>query len=115
MTKETPLKVIRQKCLDCSLSFKMVAYCPANGVHSSRCSLWLYRFGMRPETAAEKYGRHVVTPRLMPDSSVCLDDLPANAADWRPSSPGQSTADRTPESKHDLESNVAVGGHLNGG
>jgi hypothetical protein len=47
--KLTPMKAIRQKCLDCCCgSKKEVRLCP-----SDDCSLWPYRFGKRP-TAAQK-------------------------------------------------------------
>ena len=65
-----PMKAIRANCLDCSESKKAVAYCPCDGVHSTRCHLWPYRFGCRPETARVEYGEAMVNPHLMPGSEV---------------------------------------------
>jgi len=39
----TPLKAIREKCLDCAQSKREVALC-----NIVDCSLWEYRFGTRP-------------------------------------------------------------------
>jgi len=80
---KTPIKAIRQYCIDCSETAKMVAWCPCNGVNSTWCPLWPFRFGLRPETAARKYGRHVITPEMMPDADVNLENLPANPALWK--------------------------------
>jgi hypothetical protein len=71
-----PLKAIRKNCLDCSQSSKYVMWCPCDGVHSTRCHLWPYRFGVRPATARKRYGEQVMNPNLMPDANVCLDNLP---------------------------------------
>lgn len=96
MKARAPIKAIREYCISCSLSAKTVAYCPCDGVNSTSCPLWRYRFGLRPESAIRKYGRHVMAPGSLPDSTVCLDDLPANPADWKASPPEQSAADRIP-------------------
>lgn len=43
--KQTPLRAIRAKCLDCVLgSSNEVALCPME----NKCSLWPYRFGKNP-------------------------------------------------------------------
>jgi hypothetical protein len=63
---------------------KAVAYCPCDGVDSSRCPLWPYRFGVRPETAAAKHGRQSVMPKEMPPSEVNLDELPAKVRATKP-------------------------------
>lgn len=43
--KLTPMKAIRQKCLECSCgSRKDTALCPIE-----KCPLYLYRFGKRPK------------------------------------------------------------------
>lgn len=47
MTK-TPLKSIREKCLDCCQSANEVKLCPCDGKQSTFCSLYPYRFGRRP-------------------------------------------------------------------
>lgn len=45
--KLTPLKAIREKCLDCSGDqSKEVRNCPIES-----CTLWPYRFGKRPKTS----------------------------------------------------------------
>ena len=75
-----PLRSIRAKCLDCSGSAKGVMWCPCDGVHSTRCPLWPFRFGKRPETAKKRYGDQLLTPELMPNADVCLEDTPAREA-----------------------------------
>lgn len=80
-----PLKAIRSQCIDCSGGIrKMVAYCPCDGHNSTRCELWPYRFGMRPETAKAEYGVAMMTPSMMPDSSVEIETLPNNPRDYIP-------------------------------
>lgn len=50
---KTPIKAIRAKCLDCSGdSPKKVKLC-----HIPECALYPYRFGVRPDTAAKKFGK----------------------------------------------------------
>jgi len=81
MTKGlSPIRAIRRNCLDCSETPKVVLWCPCDGVHSSRCELWPYRFGVRPATILERYGRGLVTPELMPPANVELDQLPGTMA-----------------------------------
>jgi hypothetical protein len=72
----SPLKAIRLNCLDCSERAKDVQWCPCDGIHSTRCHLWPYRFGRRPKTVAERYGPALVTPEMMPSENVSEDDLP---------------------------------------
>jgi hypothetical protein len=84
---------LRGQCLDCCAGEpKGVTWCPCDGVHSTRCELWPFRFGMSPAKAAKRYGRHVVAPELMPPANANLDDLPANPRNW---SPGDRTDRRT--------------------
>jgi hypothetical protein len=71
----SPLKAIRLKCLDCSSTSKMVRYCPADGVHSTRCALWPFRFGARPATAARRHGEQFLDPKAMPDANVPVEEL----------------------------------------
>lgn len=79
----TPIRAIRETCLDCSGGIrKYVAYCPCDGVHSTRCHQWPYRFGCRPESAAERFGAALVTPGLMPAADTPLETLPNNPADY---------------------------------
>jgi len=50
MTILRPLKAIRAKCLDCTCgSRNAVKDCT-----TTTCSLWPYRLGKRPETAAKQ-------------------------------------------------------------
>ena len=72
----SPLKAIRQNCLDCSERQKYIQWCPCDGIHSTRCHLWPYRFGMRPKTVAQTYGPALVTPQMMPSENVSEDNLP---------------------------------------
>lgn len=45
MKKLTPLRVIREKCLDCSGGQRgEVRRCPV-----TKCALWLFRFGHNPK------------------------------------------------------------------
>lgn len=79
-----PLKAIRANCLDCSGgSSKAVAYCPCDGHNSTRCNLWPYRFGCRPQTAREELGVAMVTPSMMPGSDVEIETLPNNPREYR--------------------------------
>ena len=73
----TPIAAIRANCLECGGgSFKAVLWCPCDGVHSTRCHVWPFRFGSRPETVAARFGPALVTPGNMPGAEVCEDDLP---------------------------------------
>jgi len=68
---KSPLRTVRHKCLDCCCgSRKVVKYCPADGVHSTRCALWPFRFGARPATAARRHGERFLDPEAMPDANV---------------------------------------------
>ena len=74
MTKSPGLSllVVRRHCMDCSGdSLKTVLWCP---VHD--CNLWKFRLGIKPSTVRAKYGPGLVTPIMMPDPNVNLDDLP---------------------------------------
>jgi len=71
----TPVRAIRAKCLDCCCgSSKSVKFCTADGINSSKCSLWPYRFGMRPATAARKLGRKFLKAGELPPSDVPLEE-----------------------------------------
>ncbi len=70
-------RAVRRKCLDCCTgSTKYIRYCSSDGVHSSACSLWPYRFGLRPDAARKRYGPALLDPSAMPEANVNLDDLP---------------------------------------
>ncbi len=76
-----PLPAIRESCVECSGgSRKAVLWCSCDGLHSTRCQLWPFRFGMRPDTFRAKYGGALLTPEAMPDANVNLDHLPADIA-----------------------------------
>lgn len=72
----SPFKAIRQNCVDCSERPKDIQWCPCDGIHSTRCHFWPWRFGMRPKTVAQTYGRALITPGMMPGENVCEEDLP---------------------------------------
>ena len=70
-----PLKAIRLKCLDCcGGSSKCVKFCTEGGITSSMCSLWPYRFGMRPATAKARFGSKYLTPGELPSHDVPLEE-----------------------------------------
>jgi len=74
----TPLKAIRKYCLDCcDGSHKAVKYCTCDGINSTRCILWPYRFGLRPVTAAKRHGPELLNSRLMPPADVMLEECGA--------------------------------------
>ncbi|HUS90639.1 MAG TPA: hypothetical protein VM695_02275 [Phycisphaerae bacterium] len=82
--KGPSLSAVRRNCPDCSGgSRKYVSYCPCDGVHSTRCEFWLFRFGMTPGKAKRRYGKHAITPELMPPANTDLDDLPENIRDYQ--------------------------------
>ena len=65
------LKAIRLKCLDCCAgSEKMIREC-----HNYGCSLWPFRFGVRPETARDRLS-------TFPDPKVFEIDDPQEATDY---------------------------------
>ena len=77
----TPRRAIRKHCLDCAEgNAKYVLWCTCDGIHGTRCELWPHRFGARPATILERYGRGLVTPELMPPANVDLDQLPGTLA-----------------------------------
>ena len=71
----TPMQAIRKHCVDCCGSTKTVKFCTCDGVHSTRCDLWPFRFGKRPATAARKYGKQLLDPALMPSADVSLEEV----------------------------------------
>ena len=46
---KSPIKSIREKCLDCCGTANEVKICPCDGKQSSWCALWPYRLGRRPD------------------------------------------------------------------
>ncbi len=50
-----PLKSIRVKCLECTGgSSKAVKLCPSDGIQSTFCALYPYRFGRRSENSKKR-------------------------------------------------------------
>ena len=71
----TPLAAIRAKCLDCCCgSFKSVKFCTLDGLNSTRCALWPYRFGRRPATVRKGPLARFLDPASMPDAQTPLED-----------------------------------------
>ena len=68
----SPLQADRAKCIDCSAGSTKNIKCCAIYI----CSLWPFRFGMLPETAAKVYGEEFLDPEKMPDPNTPIDDLP---------------------------------------
>ncbi|MFH1921225.1 MAG: hypothetical protein ABIP48_15265, partial [Planctomycetota bacterium] len=69
---------VRRNCLECSGGTpKYVTWCTCDGLKSTRCEFWLFRFGSQPATFRQKYGDRLLTPEKMPLANVNLDDLPA--------------------------------------
>jgi len=66
----SPIRGIRAKCLDCQGSSPAVKWCPSNGVTSTECPLWPYRFGMMPRTACKRMDPRLLSPKDMPDANV---------------------------------------------
>jgi hypothetical protein len=76
--KGLSLKMVRRNCLDCSGGgAKHVTWCPCDGLHSTRCEFWPFRFGQGVEKVRRRYGPQLATPELMPDTAANLDGLPA--------------------------------------
>jgi len=71
----SPLKAIRRKCLDCCGTSKVVRFCTLDGIHSTKCDLWPFRFGKRPSTVRRGKDAAFVDPRQMPEADVPIDDL----------------------------------------
>jgi hypothetical protein len=70
----TPLAAIRAKCMDCCCgSFKAVRFCTLDGVNSTRCPLWPFRFGKRPATVRKGPLARFLDPASMPDAGVPLE------------------------------------------
>jgi len=77
METKTPLRAIRENCLECcGGGHKVVKYCTCDGINGGWCPFWPYRFGMRPETAGKVHGREFIEPKSMPTASDLLDNLP---------------------------------------
>ena len=84
MTKE-PMKAIRAHCLDCSGgNSASVQWCPCDGVHSTFCSLWPFRFGQRPRAARRRHGEQLLDPFQMPSADVDLEELTRRDPDSPP-------------------------------
>jgi len=109
-------RAVRRHCLDCSAgSPKYVTWCPCDGVHSTSCDLWPFRFGLRPETAKRRYGAQLLTPELMPPADVNLDELPTHPPRIReaePEAPGDKPGrgkDLAPEQRQAVAQRLRCG------
>lgn len=104
-TDSVSVKTVRRNCLECSGgSARYVLWCPCNGYTSTDCVFWPSRFGIRPETFVNRHGPYLLTPEIMPDSSVDLEELPATvagASEWlrerHPEVEWDGPRERTPE------------------
>ncbi|HUT61702.1 MAG TPA: hypothetical protein VNA25_28015 [Phycisphaerae bacterium] len=73
--ESSPLAAIRAKCMDCCCgSFKTVRYCPCDGLNSTACALWPFRFGKRPATIRRGPLARFLDPAAMPDAATALED-----------------------------------------
>jgi len=70
----SPLAAVRAKCLDCGGSFKAVKFCTLDGLNSTRCPLWPFRFGRRPATVRKGPLARFLDPAAMPDAGAALED-----------------------------------------
>ena len=71
------IKHVRRNCLDCCAGDRRyVIWCTCDGVNSSRCEFWPFRFGVQPATFRARYGDRLLTPERMPPDSVELENLP---------------------------------------
>ena len=76
------LSQIRQHCLECcGDSAPAVTWCTCDGLNSTPCRLWPYRFGRQPETFRRKYGPWLLVPQSMPGVDIELETLPGKLAD----------------------------------
>lgn len=72
-----PVGAIRAYCLECcDGKSKSVLWCTCDGLHSTPCHLWVYRFGCRPRRVRARYGPALITPSMMRSAYVPEDDLP---------------------------------------
>lgn len=67
----SPLRAIRKKCIDCCCdSTKSIKFCEI-----ADCTLWPYRFGVRPSTAKRRYGKKALEPGAIPAADVALESI----------------------------------------
>ncbi len=72
------VKHARQNCIECCAGSRAaVTWCTNHGNDGSRCEFWFFRFGKQPATFRARYGDRLLTPSMMPNSSVELESLPA--------------------------------------
>jgi hypothetical protein len=68
------LHAIRRKCADCTCSSrKNIKYCPCDGLHSTACPLWPFRFGRRPATIRRGPLARFLDPGRMPGADAPLE------------------------------------------
>ena len=75
----TPLAAIRANCLSCGGTSNIVKFCTCDGVNSTRCDLWPYRFGKRPATILKSADAWLLDPEKMPGSEVPQEDCAKGA------------------------------------
>jgi len=76
-TEKFSIKTVRRNCIECSGgSSKYVCWCPCDGIHSTRCEFWPFRFGILPDTFRARHGDRLLDPESMPPATVDLDSLP---------------------------------------
>lgn len=75
MKKLSPLKCIRLKCLDCSITSKEVRLCPVTD-----CSLYTYRFGHNP--SRKNKGNANVLMQYRVKKRSCVEEKTQNSTDF---------------------------------
>ena len=73
------MRHVRRNCLACCCDDRRaVIWCPCDGLHTTRCEFWPYRFGVQPATFQARWGDRLLTPETMPPATADQDDLPAS-------------------------------------
>ena len=88
----SPLKAIRDKCLDCATTAKMVRFCPCHGKDGTACALWPFRFGKRPNTMKRGADAQFLDPEKMPLATVPSEECDAEASDLQKHAEGRPVA-----------------------
>lgn len=76
-TDRVSLRHVRRNCLDCTGGSRpAILWCSCDGLHSTQCEFWPFRFGATVAAHKREYGPRLVTPGLMPPAGLDLDLLP---------------------------------------
>lgn len=75
---KTPLEAIRAHCLQCCESRLIVKFCTCDGLNSTKCPLWPFRFGKRPSTMKKGPDAYLLDPKKMPPADVPQE----NCEEW---------------------------------